>query len=501
MKIYARFLSLLCAVLMLAGLTACADNTGNKDNTSAPDTAAVNPDVTEELYLGYEKDDVPDTLNYNGEGVSVLYWSDAERKEFEIEEDEDDSDRVISAIKARNEMVQSRLGVTLEWEGTAGNSKNRDAFTKYVENQYNGGNYYDIISTYSRTSGMLATRGFLMDLNAIDNSYINYEQKWWPETIIDVCTIGKSLYFVSGDISTNTLHFMYGIYFNKGLIAERQLEDPQAMVKDKTWTISKLIEMTSDVYEDTDNDEKKSVGDFYGFCTKYFHCDAFYSGSGLRLVDNDEDKVLILSPDFDGEKAVNLVDQLGLWLTTESCLEGDSYQKPFVNGTALFCQNRVYMADSQNACGLNAVTWTYGLVPTPLYNEDQDDYITIIGNPFTLYSVGNGCGDPSRSTAVLEVWASEAYRRTTPAIFEVNMKLRYAKEDVDSQMFDILRRTSCYDLGRIFSDQLNYMSEMPSKCAVAGTSWARASTLQAAILAPIVDEIVEDLEKNAELVR
>lgn len=504
MKATTRFLAFVFAAVMLLSLASCADNQGNNNEITTAPEATVEGEVTEELYLGYEKDKLPTDLTYNNESVKVLYWSDAERKEFEIKEDEDDSDRIVSAIKARNEVVQQRLGITFDWDSTKGNSKNRAEFTKYVETQFNGGNYYDIIATYSRTSGMLATRGFLMDLNTIENNYIDYEQNWWPATIIDVCTIAKSLYFVSGDISTNTLHFMYGIYFNKELIADRQLEDPQTLVKNGTWTIGKLIEMTSDTYEDRDNSNSKSVEDFYGFCTLYFHCDAFYTGSELRLVDNDEDNVLIISPDFSSEKAINLVDQLGQWLTTDSCYFDESsgnYQKPFVNGTALFCQNRVYMADAQNGSGLNAVTWKYGIVPTPKYNEDQTDYITVMGNPFTLYGVGNGCDDPSRATAVIECWASEAYRRTTPAIFEVNMKLRYAKDDVDSQMFDILRATCCYDLGRIFSDALSYMSEMPSKVAVAGTSWSRSVKSQLTPLKNAIKGIVSDLEKNANLVR
>ncbi len=500
MKMTARILSLLCAVLMLVGLASCV-NTGTSDQTVDPAATTASPDGTEELYLGYEKDCIPDALNYNNEEVKILYWSDAERKEFEIDEKDDDSDRVLSAIKSRNEVVQQRLGVTFEWEGVEGDAGKRAEFTKYVETQFNGGNYYDVIATYSRTSGMLATRGFLLDLNAIDNNYINFEQNWWPETVIDVCTIAKSLYFVSGDISTNTLHFMYGIYYNKDLLVDREMEDPQTLVKENQWTISKLIEMTSDVYEDR-GPAGRDPEDFYGFSSVDFHCDAFYTGSGLRLVENDDDKILVISDDFKGDKTVNLVDQLGRWLTTDSCLiDKSNYQKPFVNGNSLFVLNRVYMADSQNPCGLNEVTWKYGLVPTPKGSEDQEDFITVIGNPFTLYGVGNGCDDPSRATAVIECWASEAYRRTTPAIFEVNMKLRYAKDDIDSQMFDILRRTSCYDLGRIFSDQLFLMSEMPSKAAVAGQSWTRTSKVQVPRLEKAIEGVVADLEKNANLVK
>lgn len=497
-----RMIAPLLTVLMLLGLAACAKPNTSDETTPAAAETVIDPSTTEELYLGYKKDDIPDTLKYNKETVKILYWSNAERPEFEIEEDADDSDRIISAIKMRNAAVQDRLDVVFEWDGQKGAVGQRADFTKYVETQYNGSNYYDIIAAYSRVAGMLSTRGFLVDINTIDDNHINFEQDWWPKTVIDTCTIGQSLYFISGDISTNTLHFMYGIYYNKELISSYNLDEPSTLVQNGTWTISKLIDMTRDKYQDLNSNESADKEDFFGFCTVNFHCDAFYTGSNLMLVEQDPDKTLIISPDFSGEKAINLVAQLGTWLPTKDCIvNSGTYQVPFVSGQALFCQNRVYMADAINKCGLNAVTWKYGIVPTPKYDEDQDEYITVMGNPFTLYGIGNGSSNYSRATAVLECWASEAYRRTTPAIFEVNMKLRYAKDNIDSQMFDILRATCRYDLGRIFSDDLSFMSEMPSKAACAGTPWSAGLKSKVKILNNSIAGIVSDLEKNAKLVK
>lgn len=502
MSIAKRLPALILAGLMLIGLVACAQP-GQSGDSSAESTAA--PDAgneNDDLYLGYPKDDIPDTLKYSGTTVKILYWSDSERPEFEVAEDADDADRIISAIKARNAVVQERLGVTFEWDGQPGDVGERANFTKYVETQFSTSNYYDVIATYSRTSGMLSTRGFLADLNTIDESYINLSQPWWPESLVDTCTIGKSLYFISGDASTNTLHFMYGVYYNKELIADYELEDPQALTTAGTWTIDKLMSMTKDKYQDLNSNDKQDKDDFIPFGTVNYHCDAFYTGSDLMLVEQDPDKVLIISPDFSGEKAVDLVAKLGTWLPTNDCiLTTADYQKPFVAGQGLFVLNRVKMADAMDSCGLNAVTWKYGIVPVPKHDTDQENYITVMGNPFTLYSVGNGSSDPSMATAVIECWASEAYRRTTPAIFEINMKLKYSKENVDAQMFDIIRSTVRYDLGRIFSDQLNTMSEMPSKAACAGTSWSSGLKAKINILNNACAGIVDDLEKNANLAR
>ena len=302
---------------------------------------------------------------------------------------------------------------------------------------------------------MLSTRGFLVDINTIDDNHINFEQDWWPKTVIDTCTIGQSLYFISGDISTNTLHFMYGIYYNKELISSYNLDEPSTLVQNGTWTISKLIDMTRDKYQDLNSNESADKEDFFGFCTVNFHCDAFYTGSNLMLVEQDPDKTLIISPDFSGEKAINLVAQLGTWLPTKDCIvNSGTYQVPFVSGQALFCQNRVYMADAINKCGLNAVTWKYGIVPTPKYDEDQDEYITVMGNPFTLYAIRKDATNPKAASAFIECMASEGYRQVTPAVFELQLKTRYVNDPISGQMYDIIRSNLTYDLGRIFDKPL-----------------------------------------------
>ena len=77
----------------------------------------------------------------------------------------------------------------------------------------------------------------------------------------------------------------------------------------------------------------------------------------------------------------------------------------------------------------------------------------------------------------------------------------YTKDNIDAQMFDIIRSTVSYDLGRIYSDDLLFMSEMPSKAAVAGTSWNTALQSKVNGLTIKINKIVSDLEKNANLAR
>lgn len=511
MKTYARIIAALCALIMLLSCFAACAETGDETvttenaSTETPD----DPVETEDPNLdkdGYLKDDLPEELDYKGEVISVLYWEDVERPEFEILEEETGVDMVKDAIYNRNLAVEDRLGVSFEWTGVKGNNSNRSGFASYVQNCYSGGTYYDIIATYSRTSAMLCVSGLLEDLNRIEDSYLNFSQPWWPECMVDTCSIDDSLFFVSGDISTNILHFMYAIYYNMDLLNDLQLPDPVAMVDNKTWTLDALIEMTSDLYVDLDQDGSVSGGDQYGFCSSYFHLDAFYSGSGLRLVEDDPEDILKISDDFYSQKSIDLADKLGAWFNSGNCYvsrRSDTFDEdqPFVEGNAVFIQNRVYLADAQYAAGtgpMREVEWDFGILPTPLYDESQENYITLLGNPITLWSVMTNARDPQMSSAVIECLASEAYRKTSPALFENNMKYRYTPDSAgkgdSARMFDIVRENINFDLGRIFSNSLSYMSEMPSDAAANRTSWATIMKQQQVALTRAMKTLNKSLE-------
>ncbi len=517
MKFSVKLISLLCAAAMLLSiLAACADVGG--EDTTAPEgsagdaTTAITPEETKDPNYdddGYLKGSLPADLKYDGETVSILYWKDVERPEFEILENETGLDIVKDAIYERNIATEDRLGITFEWVGQVGNSNNLAAFVGFVENASSSGAFYDIIASYSRTSASLSANGLLQDFNTIENSYLDLEKPWWPDAMLETCSMKDSLFFISGDISTNLLHMMYAIYYNMEMLESLDLEDPVKLVDSKTWTMDALFEMTSDVYTDLDQSGTPTDADRFGFTSNYFHLEAFYSGSGLKLLEPGEDgDTLKISPDYTSVKTVDLVDKLSAWFD-----EGDTYVNPsggklgndlvFYEGRALFTQNRVYIADASYAGGkLRNADWEYGILPNPLYDESQEDYITLLGNPFTLWCVMKGAADTSMSTAVIECLASEAYRKTSPALFEMNMKYRYTPDSANkgdgARMFDLVRDKISFDLGRMFAAEMNYISEQPLRTAMAGNSWATVGTQMVRALNKKLASLNEGLEKAFE---
>ncbi|MBO5701134.1 MAG: hypothetical protein J6S71_01720 [Clostridia bacterium] len=493
-----KILALILAVFMLLpAAVACSETQDpgtETENNSASTTAPVADEGTEDLYDedGFLKSDLPE-LDFGGETVTVLYWSDVEMQEYEAEEI--NSILVNDAIYRRNANVEKTLNIEFEWLSTPGNNGKTNEFVTYVGNIYSGGDTnLDLISAYSRTTAICAIEGYCADM--ADLPYLNFDMPWWPASLLDVVSIGDSVYFASGDASVNVLHLMYAIYFNKDLIEEYKLENPIELVRNDQWTLDKLIEMTKDSYQDLDANGKEDVNDFFGLVGASWGFDAFYTGSDLRLVEQDADKLLVISEDFYGQKAVDLCTKLGQWNQTGDCYIDDSYhQDPFVEGRSIFIQDRCHLADKR-LVGL--VDFTYSIVPTPLYNADQEDFISVVGNPFSLYALFSASEDLDRAAAVLECWASEAYRTTTPAQFEMNMKLRYSESSDEADMYNIIRNTVCFDLGRLFNNRLNKITDIFYKAAIENQNFAMISKAQSRALNHGIEGVVEAFKELTE---
>ena len=123
-----------------------------------------------------------------------------------------------------------------------------------------------------------------------------------------------------------------------------------------------------------------------------------------------------------------------------------------------------------------------------------------MGNPITLYAVSCDSAIPEIDQAVLECMASEAYRLTTPAIFENNMKKKYSIDDVNAQMYDIVRGTVSFELGRFFNQYLNDITDIYFHAVTSNSqTWASTSERQRKVLNKSMSKMVEKIMQNEEL--
>ncbi len=470
MKLRNRILSLVCAILMLLSVAACANTNDPEDTTEAPSAETTAPqgpaETTADLYdeEGYLKDDLPE-LNF-GDTINFIWWTDVENLEFYVEEE--NADPIGDAIFKRNATVEQRLGVEIEWIEQKGQFNNGvgQAYCNFVGNQYaSGETEIDVMTAHTRTIALCSQKGYCVDL--LELEYLDFEKPWWPKDLVETATIGDELYYVTGDCSTNALHMMYTIFYNKDIMENNKIDDPAQMVLDDTWTIDEFHRITKGLYQDLDQDGAVTKGDAFGFTTLNWHLDGIYYGADMILVENDPEKLLKISPDYSSEKAVNLASKMYEWISTERIYTSSSHTEPYMNGNAFMTIGR----NSDVMKKVDDIDFKYGIVPCPKYDINQESYRTALGNPTSFYSVYALADDPNMVAAFLECWASEGYRNTTPAVFEQTMKLRYSETSVESEMYDKMRGGIVFDVGRYYNGQLANMSDNWDNACISGQNW------------------------------
>ncbi|MCQ2427007.1 MAG: hypothetical protein MJ137_01220 [Clostridia bacterium] len=495
MKTTKKMISVLLSVLMSAAVFAgCANAPTDQSDTTTEAVTSANGNEsaeTESIYDkdGYLKDTLDSKLNYNGDTVNILHWSDRLHEEYIA--DDINGEIVNDAIYYRNEAVKNRLGVEFNFIGTRGDASNVSNFTGTVENGLKAGTQpYDIVSAHSFSIGSCAAKGFLTDISNAEN--IDFSKPWWPETLISKSTINDKLYFVSGDISANAIYMMYVTFFNKLLLDEYKLDNPYDFVADGSWTIDKQLSMCKDVYIDLNNNGVKDIGDQFGQYAYTNHLDTFLWGSDIVVIDVTGDAPVI-SEEFMSEKVQNLQEKLrtffynsqdGLVLTVNS-----SVHQHFMAGISLFwndcCRNATVFAKTE---------LSYGIVPIPKYDESQESYTTLVANPFSLYAIPNDSQKIDELCAVLECMASESYRKLSPVIFETAMKYKYSRDDKSSQMFDIVKENVVFDLGRIFSTSLGTPTGVWQKSITEGTPWMTTMRIQIKTWSKQITELMKAFE-------
>ena len=477
----------------------CSESGANEETAAETDGSAPSADgeiAAEETVddsideNGYLKDDLPDELDFAGQEIKLLYWSDVENQEFTAEEFT--GEIVNDAIYQRNLNVEDDLNVKYTWIGTPGNGGNIDAYVAKVRESHTAGdNAYDIYASYSRTIMASVINGFTTNLE--DAPYLDFDKPWWPDNLLKESTINNHLYLVSGDISTNVLHMMYCVYYNRQLLEDYQLENPTDLVFENRWTLDALVSMSTGAYLDLNGNTKKDIDDQFGFTITDFHNDAFYTGSDLKLVEHDAEKILIVSPDFFGEKSVSVIEKLGPWETSNDVYVGGDYEIPFTEGRSVFTINRAHYASK----ALRDSELSYGIVPVPKYDEAQADYRTVMGNPVTLYSISVSTPYKDICAAVLECMASNGYRLTTPAIFENNMKAKYSTDNINAQMYDIVRESVSFELGRFMNKYLSNITDIFFAALVKNdANWGTTAAKYSKPLEKQMEKVVESLLEN-----
>ncbi len=455
MKKSVRLFTLLLALVCCVSLFAACKKGGDGEETMPPLAEVTNPDTLEEGSQfeldanGFVKDTLPETMDYNDAKVSILINSESTNYLFPVEYIKDDE--VNNVLYKRHQQVQDRLNVTISViRDITGSWATQDTWLAAAE--LAGENGIDMVDAYSLLPPVLATRGLLCNLNNL--VYPNQEMPWWPSAVTEWTQSG-ALYFVSSNSSAPGINSMEVMFVNDRMFTDNELESPIQLAARGEWYAETMVEYVVSFAG------KKLQGTdtrVYGLVVDdESRLDSLYYGSGFDSLKNKngEAEIQVLRYDVIDE-VVAYIDMLG------PMFEGDE-----AGGIICGDTNIQPMLDKQTAmliCSMVHVTslkdLDYAPVPTPKRDTNQKEFRVIQDNGYDVWGITTAAKDYELCGVVIEAIASADYRLTAPYYYETHIRDRYSAAKVNRALFDTIRSSIIYDLGRALQIDLGVATEV-----------------------------------------
>lgn len=441
---------LLCALFAISAFTACTNNsqdTGKADVTTEPGTDDVTEAVdTEDPNYVMDPDTAAKANQFKGETLTILansgFWP-----ADDLWREEDSNDPVDSAIYNRNLAVESKYGFKInvvEDENVASTIKS--AFMSGIKD-------YDVATFCAYEACPLASENIFQDLSTIEN--LDLSKHYWDQGLYEGLSIDNKLFYITGDISTKANAGTFLMMFNKKLAADYDLEDLYQVVRDGKWTLDYLNNIIKEHGYVDDGNAKAGVEDTYGMGIQIEAYLAFYFGAGGRMVLKDNDQMPYLA--INTEKNISVIDKIyDLTQLDNKTIDAHDHlnEPPYSTGegfasTVAFKENRClfYLSNAANILGLREMDADFGVLPTPKFDESQNDYYSYVYHGVSLFVIPVMNNRTAFTGFALEAIAAESYKTVTPAYYEQTLK-RKSQRDSDSwDMLDIVFRNRLWDLG------------------------------------------------------
>ena len=434
-----KITSILLIAAMLLSMAACGQaDTGADTAETAADAQTEAVTETEETRAMHE---VPE-LDFGGEEFRILYptWQGYLYYFFA---DEENGDAMNDAIFTRTIRVEEYLNVDIVKEDTGGVQHEQiNQMAAMIKKTVTAGDdVYDMallhcISAVSDT----ATTGMLYNLDNLP--HINMQADWWNRTQMDVLRLGKNTYFGVNDFM---IPCPYAVFFNKGMIADNNMENPYDLVYEGKWTLDTMIDMAVDITRDLNGDgQHTEEADVYGISapevSKYA---SFVIGSNQFLTSRSESGKIYL--DCNTEKMYSLVESIYKAANNPGTLfmpagEPEINQFDFDSGRLLFRLDTI-----ANAVLFREYESDIGILPYPKFDEAQENYVSmdwggLMCVPVTIQST-------DMVGAVLELLAYESGDTVIPAYYDVLLAGKLSRDEDSRNMIDILFDTIAYEVG------------------------------------------------------
>ncbi|MDD4772134.1 MAG: hypothetical protein PHZ09_00820 [Eubacteriales bacterium] len=390
---------------------------------------------------------------------------------------------IIDAVYARNLYLSDMLNILIT---VTPNTDPPGAFSKAVTA---GDNAYDMAGVYKWNAMNLASQGYARNWNDLD---IDYSQPWWSQGAVEKLQVLDAQFLMSGSILISEIDDTLAMIYNKGLAENYNIGDIYGDVREMKWTIDKFGEYVTQIAEDLNGDGKYKAGDdLLGYVQDPASMtNNWVFSTGLLNGYIDEDGLYDMNVDINRSQSV--LDKLSPLFNSDSVVSGiDLYE-----GLNYFEENKIFMYAIilRNLELLREMDLDFGVIPYPMYDENQGRYITHVGSasPILIIPLLN-TEDDQMLADILVAMAMSSAHFVIPAYYDTALKVKISRDNESAEMLDIILETKTYDITYLIGSGLvSTMAPLLTRKSIDfASSWAKTEERTLKIIQQTIDKLVE----------
>lgn len=442
--------ALLCSVLLgLSALCACGEASSAPSGGDPGGAQAGTPETEAETTTPII-DEITAGANLGGRDFNIGYSIQYDFNEVDF--DEETGDIIDDAVYQRNRLAEDKLGIKIIGTNMCYWTDILSTMQKMMQS---GDCPYDAVCASAWFMYQSSVNGYLYDLYTIDS--LGLEHDWWDKETLGMYSFGsKNLYFVSGDINYTDNLAMAIVCFNKKIADSIGYEYPYQQVRDGTWTLDRMIEMTHSYGSDVDGDGKLTTSDTFGFCDNQGVINRLINSAGITVIEVDSEGTATLNQ---SEKLVNLLDKVREGLTAKSVTTSAIVDHGFNDSqiTEMYDNGQIFVSMHEQVNQLfrmrQKTVDDFGVIPTPKYDENQDKYYTFFSTAAgSCYAVPITNTDLQSTGLILDVMGYYSQDTITPAVIDRSVMGKGTRDTESEEMLKLIFTTKIFDLGMWGSD-------------------------------------------------
>lgn len=263
------------------------------------------------------------------------------------------------------------------------------------------------------------------------------------------------------------------------------VEDPYKLLSDGKWTFEALHRNAKLATAEVDGIDGMTFMDRWGLFLNEVYATTLFIGAGERLTEKDADDYPIIS--VETKKATAVIEKIREIFndkTSTIIIEGyqaslgGAFPDVYYAATVATSDNRALFRTMSIVDLKELVDYdcSYGILPTPKFNEDQDEYYNIVSAILaSCLCIHNMVDDPTASAAVAEALAASSTNTVRKAYYEFVLKGRQIPDDKGEEALDVIFNNRVYEAATIYV--FGSLSSLITTCAKAPSD-VFASTLE-----------------------